>query len=409
MAAMAGGLIAEEDARAQLLAALDPIGESETVPLEAALGRVLAGDVRAGRTQPPCDLSAMDGYAVRAQEARPGTRLTVIGVSAAGHPFTGRMAAGEAVRIYTGAAVPAGADAILVQEQARREGQTVIVEAPVTQGRHIRRAGSDFQEGETVLAAGTRLAARHLALAAAADQASLPVTRRPRVKIYATGDELRPPGAATVPHAIVDSNGPALAAMLRAAGAEIADRAILADDEAAIRHLAAAAADSDLVVTIGGVSVGDRDLVRRLLPDHGFKTRFWRIAIKPGKPLLFGHIGSTAMIGLPGNPVSALVTALLFVVPALLRLQGMPVTACSPRPLLAELREDLPANGSRRAYLRGVSRWEDGTATVRPLVVQDSAHLSSLAAADVLIRREAHAPAAGAGEMVPVLPLSVWA
>ncbi len=404
---MAGALIAEEDARAQLLAALDPIGEPEIVPLEAALGRVLASDVRAGRTQPPCDLSAMDGYAVRAEEARSAARLTVIGVSAAGHPFAGRVEAGETVRIYTGAAVPAGADAILVQEQARREGQTVIVEAPVAQGRHIRRAGGDFREGETVLAAGTRLSVRHLALAAAADQASLPVIRRPRVKIYATGDELRPPGEALASHAIVDSNGPALAVMARAAGAEVADRAILPDDEAAIRHLAAAAEDADLVITIGGVSVGDRDLVRRLLPDHGFRTHFWRVAVKPGKPLLFGHIGTTAMIGLPGNPVSALVTARLFLVPALLRLQGVPAASCDPRPLLAQLREGLPANGSRRAYLRGVIRWEDGLATVRPLAVQDGAHLSSLAAADVLIRREPHAPPACAGETVPVLPLDV--
>ncbi len=403
---MAGSLITEEEARARLLAALDPIGEAETLPLEAALGRVLACEIRAGRTQPPCDLSAMDGYAVRAEEAQPGVRLKVIGVSAAGHPFTGQVEAGEAVRIYTGAAVPAGADAILIQEQARREGQCVIVEAPVAQGRHIRRAGGDFREGETVLAPGTRLAVRHLALAAAADQASLPVIRRPRVKIYATGDELRPPGAAAKePHAIVDSNGPALAAMLRAAGAEVADRAILPDDEAAIRYLAAAAEDADLVITIGGVSVGDRDLVRRLLPEQGFETAFWRIAIKPGKPVLFGHVGGTPLIGLPGNPVSALVTARLFVVPALLRLQGVPADRCPPPLMMARLRDALPANGARRSYLRGVLWWEASSATVRPLPVQDSAHLSSLAAADALIRRDAHAPPAEAGDMVPILLL----
>ncbi len=405
---MASPLIEEEEARARLLAALDPIGAAEQVSLEAAAGRVLAGDIRARRTQPPCDLSAMDGYAIRADEARPGARLAVIGVSAAGHPFPGRVEAGEAVRIYTGAALPAGADAILIQEDARREEQTVVVEAPVARGRHIRRAGGDFRNGETVLTAGTRLAVRHLALAAAADHATLPVVRRPRVKIYATGDELYPPGGAEASHAIVDSNGPALAAMLRTAGAEITDRAILPDDETAIRHLAAAAGEADLVVTIGGVSVGDRDLVRRLLPEHGFRTDFWRIAIKPGKPLLFGHIGGTPLIGLPGNPVSALVTACLFVVPALLRLQGVPAAECAPRSWRARLAEDLPANGSRRTYLRGVTRWAGGTAMVGPLPVQDSAHLSSLARADVLIRREPHAPPAAAGEMVAVLPLGAY-
>ncbi|RMF68275.1 MAG: molybdopterin molybdenumtransferase MoeA, partial [Alphaproteobacteria bacterium] len=395
----------EDEARARLLAALDPVGEGESVPLEEALGRVLADNIVARRTQPPCDLSAMDGYAVRADDACPGARLRVIGVSAAGHPFSGRVGTGEAVRIFTGAAVPPGADAILIQEHARCEGKSILVEQKVARGRHIRRAGSDFVEGDPVLAAGLRLAPRHLALAAAADHAILPVSRRPRVKIFATGDELRPPGQAAGKHAIVDCNSPALAGMLAAVGADIRARAILPDDEEAIRQLAAAAEGADLLVTIGGVSVGDRDLVRRLFPGYGFKTHFWRIAIKPGKPLLFGHVGEVPLIGLPGNPVSALVTARLFVVPALLRLQGVPAADCMPRPLMARLEEDLPANGSRRSYLRAITGWAGGMATVKPLPVQDSAHLRSLARADVLIRREPHAPPATAGEMVAILPL----
>ena len=402
---MAGDLIGEEEARRRLLAELAPIRETETRPLEEAAGRVLAADLAARLTQPPADLSAMDGYALRAADARPGARLKVIGESAAGHPFAGRVGPGEAVRIFTGAAVPAGADAILVQEEARREGDVVIVAGDVTAGRHIRRAGGDFREGEVVLAAGTQLCVRHLALAAAADHAELPVVRRPRVRIFATGDELRPAGGAAQPAGIVDSNGPALAVMLRAAGAEIVERAILRDEERAIRRLAAAARDADLVVTIGGVSVGDRDLVRRLLPEHGFETAFWRIAIKPGKPLLFGRIGTTPLIGLPGNPVSALITARLFVVPALLRLQGVPPAAAEPVFTLAVLAADMPANGPRQAYVRAALGCEDGRALVRPLAVQDSAHLSSLAAAGALIRRPPHAPAAAAGQPVPVLPL----
>ncbi len=406
--AKASPLMPEEEGRARMLAALAPLKRVEEVPLARAAGRVLARAVTARRTQPPADMSAMDGYAVRAEDAgAAGARLRLVGESAAGHPFAGRIGPGETVRIFTGAEVPAGADAILIQENARREGDLVIVAAAVKSGRHIRRRGNDFVQDAPVLEPGTRLAPRHLALAAAADHAWLAVAARPRVALFATGDELVAPGAAADrPAAIVDSNSPALGALIEAAGGELVHHARLPDTPEAIAELARSAGKADLVVTIGGVSVGDRDLVRARLPEHGFETNFWKLAIKPGKPLMFGRLDATPLIGLPGNPVSALLTARLFLVPALLRLQGMPAERLAPSLSAARLAAPLAANGPRKAYLRaGLEAAEGGLALVRPFAGQDSAQLSGLAAARAFIVRPPHAPAAEAGTLVDILPL----
>lgn len=405
-------LMPEEEGRARILAALKPIETVEELSLLQARGRVLARQVVARRTQPPADMSAMDGYAVRAQDVQAaGARLRLIGESAAGHPFAGTVGVGETVRIFTGAEVPEGANAILIQENTQRDGKTVVATAPVETGRHIRRRGNDFRAKEIVLEAGIRLAPRHLALAAAADHGALAVTARPRVALFATGDELVAAGSQSLDPAraastIVDSNGPALAALIEAAGGRLVHRGRLKDTPEAIGKIAKSAAEADLVITIGGVSVGDRDLVRARLPEHGFETNFWKLAIRPGKPLMFGHLDGVPLIGLPGNPVSALLTAQLFVVPALLRLQGMPGDALEPPLQPARLAAALPENGTRKSWLRAtIERHGEGMPVARPLAGQDSAQLSSLAAADAFIVRPANAPAAEAGTIIDTLPL----
>lgn len=391
-------LIAVAEAQARLFALAPRVG-AEVLPLAAATGRWLAEPVIARRSQPAADLSAMDGYALRFADL--GAPLRVIGESAAGRPFGERLGAGEAVRIFTGAALPEGADAILVQEEAARDGDvlTLAGEGPGTPGRHIRRRGADFAEKATVLPAGARLTPPALALAAAAGHGVLSVNRPIRVAIAATGDELVPPGTPTGPAQLPEANGVMLAALLADLPVVIEDLGILPDQLEA-QAAAFALVSADLLVTSGGASVGDHDQVRPALLAAGATIDFWRIALRPGKPLMAGRRGAMMVLGLPGNPVSAFVTAMLFVRPLIAAMAG--AADPLPRRLTARLGAPLPANDGREDYLRGAL--VDGVATAAK--VQDSGMLTTLAGAGCLIVRAPHAPAAEAGETVEIVPLA---
>jgi len=383
----------------RLLAGVAPL-TAETVPIDQCAGRVMAEPVVARLTQPPFPASAMDGYAIRWADLRQPWR--VVGESAAGRGWAGHVAPGEAVRIFTGAPLPDGADTVVVQEEVARDGPLARLtgEGPRALGAHIRAMGQDFASGDMLITAGTRLTPPHLGLAAAAGHGKLTVIRRPRVTLIATGDELVPPGADPGPGQIVSSNPAMLAAVLRWAGADVDDPGLIKDDRAALAN-ALLASDGDLILTIGGASVGDHDLVVPVLRDLGAELDFWKIALRPGKPLLAGRLGERKLIGLPGNPVSAFVTALLFAVPLVARLAGRNHDLPMERLPLAV---PLPANGMRRDHLR--ARRSAGGA--EPFARQDSALLSVLATANLLIIREAGAPAAAAGELVDCIALDMF-
>lgn len=408
------GLVPIEEALARMLAsAAARPRQSETVPVETAHGRVLAADLAALRTQPPADLSAMDGYALRAADTNPpGKPLRVIGESAAGHPFAGSIGSGEAIRIFTGAILPEGADTVLIQERARVDetpdgSETVISAVALAPEANIRRKGRDFTAGTVALRAGTRLSPGALALAGAMDHATIPVFCRPRVAILANGDELVPPGAGGPLGTIVATNGFAIAAMARAAGAEILDLGIVPDRLEAIAEAFARAAawPADVLVTIGGASVGKHDLVRKVAAQAGARLDFYRLAMRPGKPLNFGALGGMLMLGLPGNPVSALVCATLFLEPLIRALQG-DAAAGDDRAEPAILGRDLPANDERADHLRAtLARDEAGRLVATPALDQDSSLLSVHAGAGGLVLRAPHAPAARAGEPCRVLRL----
>jgi molybdopterin molybdotransferase len=387
------------EARTRILAALAPTG-AETVALPDAAGRVLAQPVVARLTQPPADVSAMDGYAVRAADATAGATLRQIGSAPAGHPFAGTVAPGECVRIFTGSFVPAGADSILVQEDARADGDAITATAATAPGRFIRRAGLDFAAGDTLLPAGRRLTARDIGLAAAANHPWLAVHRRPRVGILATGDEIALPGEPLPAGGIVSSNAHALAALIRAAGAEALVLPIAPDDADAIAALAGGARGCDLLVTTGGASVGEHDLVQKALGPEGFALDFWKIAMRPGRPLIWGRLGETPMLGLPGNPVSALVCGVVFLLPALAVLSGLPAAATPTD--TAVLGAALPENDGREDYMRATL---DG-GTVTAFAKQDSSMLRTLAMADALIIRAPRAPALPAGASVEIIRLA---
>jgi molybdopterin molybdotransferase len=396
-------MIALEEARARILAALAP-SPAETVALAEGWNRVLAAPVRARLTQPPADVSAMDGYAVRAADAAAGARLAVTGAAPAGHPFSGGVGAGQAVRIFTGGIVPPGADAILLQEDAEAAEGVVTVKEAVQAGRWIRRRGLDFAEGDTLLPAGRRLTARDIGLAAAANHPWLVVHRRPRIGILATGDEIALPGEPIPPGGIVSSNAHALAALVRAAGGDPLVLPIAADDRDAIAAAAAAARACDLLVTTGGASVGEHDLVQAALGPEGFALDFWKIAMRPGKPLIWGRLGQTPVLGLPGNPVSALVCGVQFLVPGIEVLSGLP--AAAPATLLVRAGAALPANDRRFDHLRaslGTDR--DGRPVATPFPVQDSSMLATLARAEALVLRPPHAPALPEGAEVEAIVL----
>ena len=396
-------MISVEDARARILANLSPT-PAEVVPLATAWNRVCAMPVQARLTQPPQDVSAMDGYALRAADGGLGATLRVVGSAPAGHPWAGTLGAGEALRLFTGSVVPAGADSILLQEDAERSGDDVRVKEAVEKGRHIRRAGQDFAAGDTLVASGTLLNARNVGLIAAGNNPWVAVHRRPRVAILATGDEIALPGDPIPPGGIVSSNSHALAALVQACGGEAVVLPIAADDRAAIMAAADAVHGMDLLVTSGGASVGDHDLVQEALSARGLVVDFWQIAMRPGKPLMHGHLGPVPMLGLPGNPVSSLVCAILFLLPSLRRLSGLPGDA--PPSVTARLGAPLPANDRRADHLRAtLTTADDGSLVATAFARQDSSMLRTLAQADALILRPPHAPALDAGASVAVIRL----
>lgn len=394
------------EALARVLADAEPL-PGETVALKHTLGRVLTHDVAALRTQPPDAVSAMDGYAVRAADvARTPAALRLIGEVAAGHPFEGEVGAGEAARIFTGGVIPRGADCVVIQEITRREGDTVTVDKPGTAGRNIRGQGIDFMQGAVLLRRGRRLTDRDIMLAAAMNHPNLSVHRRPKVAVLGTGDELVPPGATPKPGEIVYSNGFALLALAATEGAEIRDLGIAPDR---IEDIAAAVRQArdwgaDILVTSGGASVGERDLVQRALASEGLDLSFWRVALRPGRPMMHGRLGSMQVLGLPGNPVSAYVCAFLFLVPLIRRLAGRGDVEHLPE--VARLGCDLPANDERADYLRATLARRPEGLVATPVPVQDSSLMANLARADCLLIREPHAPAACAGS--PAVILKLW-
>ncbi|MDO7836183.1 molybdopterin molybdotransferase MoeA [Sphingobium sp. HBC34] len=387
--------VAQAQARLFALARRLPV---ETVPVGQAVGRWLAQDLVALRDQPWADLSAMDGYAVRAAEY-PGP-WRVAGESAAGVATPAPLAPGEAVRIFTGAPLPPGADAILIQENAIPDGDILTASAdPLPVGRHIRAAASDFARNATLLAAGARLGPARIALAVLGGHGDVPVCAKPRVALLSTGNELVPPGAPTPPGFLPSSNAPMLAAMLAGVPCDIIDLGIVPDDLDAMVAALKRAAQADIIVSTGGASVGDHDLVRPAFVQAGGSLDFWKIAMRPGKPLMAGRLGDALFLGLPGNPVSAFVTATLFLLPLVRHISG----ATDPLPLVGEavLAGPLPAIGDRDDYLRAW-RSPDGLVSVTS---QDSAASAAMAQADCLILRPARSPAAAPGERVMVLPL----
>jgi molybdopterin molybdotransferase len=394
-------VISYDDAFKRLLADLSPV-ETETVALRAARGRVLAAPVVARRTQPPTATSAMDGFAVRAEDLGGSpTTLRLAGESAAGHPSAAPVRPGEAARISTGAAIPPGATQVVVSEEASIEGQNVVLDARPLPGAHIRQPGVDFLVGRRLLEEGRRLDPMACALAASANALWLAVRRRPRVALLSTGDELVEPGEPASDHQIVNSNAVGLSGLIAEAGGEPCYLGIARDDPNAVRAAYAEAHGADLLVTIGGASIGEHDHVRAVFAEEGGRLAFEKLALKPGKPTWFGRLGDVPVLGLPGNPVSALVVAHLLLAPAVRRLAG---EAGAERLdwRRSALAGDLPPTGPRETFLRGV--YTDG-GRVRVLSNQDSAALSVLVTADVLIRRRADAPAARAGDETDVLPL----
>jgi molybdopterin molybdotransferase len=391
------------DARARILAGL-PTMASEQVALTEAHGRVLAADVAARVTQPPLAVSAMDGYAVRAADvANVPVDLKIVGAVPAGGQHNGVVGPGEAVRIFTGAALPDGADAIVIQEDTERDGDNVTIKESSSAGRYVRKAGLDFEMDDVLLTAGTVLSARDIGLAAAMNHPWLQVRRRPRVALLATGDEISLPGETLGPISIVSSNTFALEGLIRAAGGEPATLGIAPDDKAAISAMAEGARGADMLVTTGGASVGEHDLVQDALTDIGLELDFWQIAMRPGKPLMFGRLGDVPMLGFPGNPVSSTVCGVLFLKPALAKMLGTDET--EPTFESATLGVDLGENDRREDYLRAKLTRDGDTLIATPFPKQDSSMFSRLAAADCLIVRPPHAPAAEAGDPVAFVRL----
>jgi len=402
-------LLPVSEALAKILAAASPIADIETLPLAAAFGRTLARDLVSTRTQPPFDVSAMDGYALRAADvATPEKRVLLSGESAAGRGFAGEVKPGECVRIFTGAPIPKGADTILIQEDATIEGAIIGAREPLRVGQHIRIAGVDFREGEIGLKAGVRLGPAELALAAAMNHPTAPVTRRPRVAILATGDELVMPGETPGPDQIVCSNPFAVASYVEGAGGEPIDLGIAGDQFSELERGISRAkeAKADILVTLGGASVGDHDLVQSALTKEGMELGFWRIAMRPGKPLIHGRLGEMHIMGLPGNPVSSIVCSLIFLIPLVRKLCG-DVNAGADITQPAILGVDMKANDQRQDYLRATLATDaEGRVVATPHTLQDSSLLSVFSRSQALLIRPPHAPAAKAGEACRILRLS---
>lgn len=379
----------------------------ESLPLAQCAGRVLAADIIALRTQPPFANSAMDGYAVRAEDCAAGQELAVIGESAAGRAFARALGAGEAVRIFTGAPIPAGADAILIQENADGVGTaTIRVRETTSRGRFVRPAGLDFRDGDVLLPAGRVLDSAALGLAAAGGHPALTLRRKPLVAILATGDELVLPGEPVGPDQIVASNSFSLAAIVEAAGGIVLDLGIARDNhpDLAAKIEAAKASGADVLITLGGASVGEHDLVQSALKAQGMALGFWKIAMRPGKPMMMGRLGAMVAVGLPGNPVASIVCGHLFVVPLIEALLGMDAPE-RDRSEPAFLGSDMPANDEREDYLRSdlapiAAGWQ-----VTPFTRQDSSMLGTLARAQALAIRPAFAPAARQGDPCRIIRL----
>jgi molybdopterin molybdotransferase len=396
-------MISVEEALARITRAFAPL-PSEWVALANGRGRVLAEDLVATRDQPPHDISAMDGYAVRAADlAGGGATLALIGEAPAGGRFAREVGPGETVRIFTGGPVPSGADAVALQENATAAGERITLTGAVPVGCFIRPAGLDVRKGEVVLRAGTLLGARDLGLAAGLNRVWLRVRRRPRIALLATGDELVRPGEPLGQDRIVTTNSITLGQMIESWGGSALDLGIVADRVDALAEVMPELAGVDLIVTLGGASVGERDLVRQALGDRGLDLDFWKIAMRPGKPLMFGHVGKTALLGLPGNPVSSAVCAILFVKAVIRCLQGLdPIPVEVP----AVLGSNLDANDDRQDYLRATLVWgPDGRLVATPASRQDSAMYAIFANADCLVKRRPYAKPAAAGDPVAILPL----
>lgn len=399
-------LMSVADALAHVLAHAEPLPARLTNVADAHV-RVLAEDLAARRTQPPEDVSAMDGYAVRAADVAtvPAT-LKVIGEVAAGWPFAGSVTQGCAARIFTGGVVPAGADTIVIQENVARDGDTITVKVPAPANKHIRRAGLDFRKGEVLLRKGRLLTGRDLSLAASMNHDTLPVYASPRVAVLATGDELVMPGHEPGPGQIVYSNGYAVMALARSDGADVINLGLVPDriDDtiAAIRR--ACEAKADILVTTGGASVGDYDLVQKALASEGLAMSFWKVALRPGRPLMHGRLGAMHVLGLPGNPVSAFVCAVLFLSPLIRKLSGR--RDIGPVVESARAGIDLPANDERADYMRArLHAGPDGAVLATPFSAQDSSMMQTLANADCLLVREPYAPALRVGDACPIVKL----
>ena len=390
-------MITVDAALSALFTLANPLLE-ETVPLRASHGRVLRAPVQARRTQPPFDASAMDGYALKRQELERDALFKVIGEAAAGHAWSGTVGPGQAVRIFTGAPLPLGADTIVIQEDVERRGDLITIKAGADQNTHIRPAGGDFHAGDT-LNAPRKLSASDVALLASMNIPNVRVTRRPVVALISTGDELVMPGEDPGPDQIIASNTFGLSAMLEAAGALVRILPIAADTEASLVEAFRLARGADLIVTIGGASVGDHDLVAPVAETLGMERAFYKIAMRPGKPLMAGKLGDAAMVGLPGNPVSAMVCGRIFLLPMIAKMQGLDDTA--PQASTARLAAALPANGPRQHYMRAHLTGGDITAFDR----QDSSLLSVLSNANALLVRPPHDPPRAEGEQVSYLPL----
>lgn len=399
-------MIPVDEAIERIFAKLPDLG-SETVPLVRAHRRVLAAPLTARHSQPPFDASAMDGYAVRAADVVPGRPLKLAGTSQAGARFVGMMDHGQCVRIFTGAPLPIGADAVIMQEEATATGNQISFEKAPRPGQSVRKQGFDFLRGAELLPAGVALTPAMLNLAASANRPELTVTRRPRIAILATGDELVAPGGSLGPDQIIASNSYGLIPLLAPYAEKVIDLGIVPDDPAKLEAALLGAFDMgvDMLVTTGGASVGERDYVQEVLRDLGVSLDFWKLRMRPGKPLMFGTRGKTLVFGLPGNPVSALVTATIIIKPALRALTGH-ADPFWPR-IGAPVLSAMPPNGPRRHYMRAtISRNDIGFLEVTPIFETDSSHSASLAMADALIVQPENDPGAPPGEIVEVIPLN---
>ncbi|MBO6503677.1 MAG: molybdopterin molybdotransferase MoeA [Kordiimonadaceae bacterium] len=395
-------MISVEEAFARIVGEARPL-DTEQVPVAKASGRVIAAPIKARRAQPAADLSAMDGYAVNSADLTGETRLSMVGESSAGHPFSGSVGSGQCVRIFTGAAVPAGADQVVIQENVTVDGADISTSQPAEAGANIRLKGIDFGLNQTVLEANTFISPKTIGLAASAGQSHLMVHRAPKVAILATGDELAAPGKKSFSDFdTVDSVRPQLEALVADAGGELVFSGHAGDSLEQISKSVSSNTAADLFVTIGGASVGDKDFVQDAFKQEGMSLDFWKVAMRPGKPMIFGKRDKQYMLGLPGNPASAFVCALIFLRPLIDRLMGRP----SPLPIGVPLpaATDFPENGPRQHYMRARLIGEPGSRMVDPAVSQDSSLASVLAQCDGLIIRAPNAKAVSSGDLVSFLP-----